>query len=93
MRRTLSLVLVLGGAVSFAGCSTTDNTNQANTNAGNPPRQGVVETNANIPANTNSNTVSSNTAVVTNNNGNKNTAGIKSINGNANTRNRNRKTP
>jgi PBP1b-binding outer membrane lipoprotein LpoB len=93
MRRTLALALVLGGAMSLAGCSTTDNTNQANTNAGNPPRQGVVETNANLPANTNSNTVSSNTAVVTNNNGNKNTAGIKSINGNANTSNRNRKTP
>lgn len=95
MRRTLALALVLGGAVSLAGCSTTDNTNQANTNAGNPPRQGVVETNANVPANTNSNTVSSNTAVVTNNNGNKNTAGVKSINqnGNANTHNRNSNKP
>jgi len=91
MRRTLALAFVLGGAVSLAGCGSTDNTNQANSNAGNPPRQGVVETNANVPANTNSSTVSSNTAVVTNNNGNKNTAGVKPINENANTnRNRNR---
>jgi uncharacterized lipoprotein YajG len=90
MQRTLALVLVLVGGVLLAGCSTTEtNANQSNSNAGNPPRQGVVETNANIPANTNSNNVSSNTAVVTNNNGNKNTSGVKSINGNAN-RNRNR---
>lgn len=87
MRRTIALGLVLGAALAVAGCSSTeDNTNRANTNAnvGSPPREGAVETNVNMPANTNSNNVSSNTAVVTNNNGNKNTAGIRSTNENKN---------
>lgn len=91
MRRNLLLAFALTGAAVLAGCSTTDNTNgRANTNAGNPPREGVVETNANIAPNTNSKTVSSNTGVLTNNNGNKNTAGVNSINGNRN-RNRNQR--
>lgn len=94
MQRTLALALVVGGALSLASCGSTEsNTNGANTNsnAGNPPRTGVVETNANVPANTNSENVSSNTAVLTNNNGNKNTKGVRSTNdsGNANQRNRN----
>lgn len=85
MRRNLVLALALTGGAALTGCGGTDtNTNNANANAGNPPRQGVVETNANIAPDTNSSNVSTNTAVVTNNNGNKNTAGIKSINGNRN---------
>jgi hypothetical protein len=90
MLRNLALVLVLCGGVLLAGCSTTEtNSNQANSNAG-TSRDGVVETNANIPANANRNNVPSNTAVVTNNNGNENTSGVKSTNDNANRRNRNR---
>jgi hypothetical protein len=89
MRRNLALTLVLTGAVALAGCGeTADNTSGANANnsnaAGNPPREGVVETNANIPANSNSKTVSSNTAVLTNDNGNANTSGVRSTNSNAN---------
>jgi hypothetical protein len=93
MLRTLALLLVVAVGGFLAGCTTETNSNQANSNAGNPPRQGVVETNANLPANTNSNNVSSNTAVVTNNNGNKNTSGVRSINGNANENKRNRNRP
>ncbi len=94
MQRTLALVLVLTVGGLLAGCSTTEtNSNTANSNAGNPPRQGAVDTNANIPANTNSNNVSSNTAVVTNNNGNKNTSGVAPINGNANDNRGNRNRP
>ena len=89
MLRNLALVLVLGGVVLLAGCGTTEtNSNQANSNAGNPSRNGVVETNANIPANANRNSVPSNTAVVTNNNGNENTSGVKSTNANRGNRNR-----
>ena len=44
----------------------------------------VVDANANIPANTDSKTVSSNTGVLTNDNGNANTAGVRSTNGNQN---------
>ena len=90
MRHKLALALVLIGAVSLAGCSAADNTNtRANSNtvnssAGNPPREGVVEANANIPANANSQSVSANTAVLTNDNGNANTAAVRTINGNKN---------
>lgn len=85
MRRTLVLALALTGAFTIVGCGSTEtNTNRANSNVGNPPREGVVETNVNMPANTNSKSVSSNTAVVTNNNGNKNTSGIRSTNANHN---------
>ena len=85
MRRNLVLSLVLGAAAAFAACGGADtNVNRTNSNAGNPPREGVVETNANIPANANSKTVSSNTAVLTNDNGNANTAGVRSTNGNHN---------
>lgn len=88
MQRNLALVLVLGGGVLLAGCSATEtNSNQANSNA---TRNGVVETNANIPSNANRRDVPSNTAVVTNNNGNENTSGVKTTNNNANRGNRNR---
>ena len=91
MRRNLALAIVLAVAAALTGCATTDNANKANTNnsttsAGNPPRDGAVDTNVNMPANTNSRTVSSNTGVVTNDNGNANTDGIKSVNHNANKR-------
>jgi hypothetical protein len=94
MRRiaTLLATLALGGAL--AACGSDSNTNNANTtrananaavsNANGAGREGVIETNANIPPNMNTRTAPSNTAVVMNNNGNKNTAGITTINGNAN---------
>jgi hypothetical protein len=49
------------------------NVTAENTDEGNPPSEGVVETNANTSPNPNSKTVSSNKEVRTNNNGNKNT--------------------
>jgi len=79
MKRTLGflclvLVVSLGGACS-AEKSANDNTS---------PKNGVVETNANVNQNLNANTAPSNVGVVTNNNGNKNTAGVSPINGNSN---------
>jgi hypothetical protein len=94
MRRiaTLLTTLALGGAL--AACGSDTNTNNANTtrantnaaasNANGAGRDGVIETNANIPANMNARTAPANTAVVMNDNGNKNTAGIRSINANTN---------
>ncbi|MDX6614365.1 MAG: hypothetical protein QOD75_3551 [Blastocatellia bacterium] len=95
MRRIFTFGLVLVAVSVLADCTATNNTNRANTNAaavnanaaannnvGNPPRDGVIDTNANIPQNANSRNVSSNTAVVTNNNGNANTAGVKTVNQN-----------
>ncbi len=90
MLRKLTLALMLGATVALAGCAASDNanmtTNRANANNantnGSPAREGVVETNANVPSNLNGNTVSSNTAVVTNNNGNANTAGVSTTNTN-----------
>ena len=89
MRRNQALALVFVVAAAFTGCGTTDNANKTTTNANNsnaaaPQRDGVVETNANIPQNANSRTVPSNTAVVTNDNGNANTAGVRSVNSNKN---------
>lgn len=74
MKRTLGFLCLLAIA-SFSGACATDKT--ANDNTG--PRNGVVETNANVQ-NLNANTAPSNTGVVTNNNGNKNTAGVRPIN-------------
>ncbi len=73
---SLSLVAL----VSLGACSAekTANDNVA-------PKNGVVETNANINKNMNANTAPSNVGVVTNDKGNKNTDGIRSIDGNANT--------
>ena len=74
MRRNQALALVFVGAAALTGCGTTDNANNTsnanNSNAASPQRQGVVETNANIPENANSRNVPSNTGVVTNDNGN-----------------------
>jgi len=93
MRRNQALALVFVVAAALTGCATTDNanhtTNANNSNAASPQREGVVETNANIPQNANSKTVPSNTAVVTNDNGNANTAGVREINRNGNANNNN----
>jgi len=78
MKRTLGFLSLLV-IVSLSGACASEKT--ANDNAA--PRNGVVETNANVQ-NLNANTAPSNTGVVTNNNGNKNTAGVSPINGNAN---------
>jgi hypothetical protein len=83
MRRNQALALVFVVAAAFTGCATTDNTNnRSNSNANGVQREGVVDTNANIPANANSRSVPSNTGVLTNDNGNANTDGVKSINSN-----------
>jgi hypothetical protein len=84
MRRTLALPVLLLVASFFAGCDGADQTN-SNTASNNATRNGVVETNANMNPRTNANSVPSNTAVVTGNNGNSNTAGVSSMNGNHNT--------
>lgn len=94
MRRNQALALVFVMAAALTGCATADNANNRsntnNTNAVPAQREGVVETNANIPANANSRNVPSNTGVVTNDNGNQNTAGVKSINSNNRNANKNR---
>jgi ABC-type uncharacterized transport system auxiliary subunit len=86
MRRNQALALVFVVAAALTGCATADNanhtTNANNSNAASPQREGVVETNANIPQNANSKTVPSNTAVLTNDNRNANTAGVRPINSN-----------
>jgi hypothetical protein len=94
MRRiaTLLATLALGGALAACGSDTNtnnanttrSNANAASTNANGAGRNGVIETNANLPANMNGRTAPPSTAVVTNDNGNKNTAGIRSINANTN---------
>ncbi|MBA3766241.1 MAG: hypothetical protein H0W99_04490 [Acidobacteria bacterium] len=83
MRRTLALPVLLLAASFLAGCDGADTTN-GNSGSNNATRNGVVETNANMNPRTNANSVPSNTAVVTGNNGNANTAGISSTNGNGN---------
>lgn len=78
MTRTLgSLCLVALLGLGACSAEKTANDNVA-------PKNGVVETNANINQNMNANTAPSNVGVVTNDNGNKNTDGIRSINENAN---------
>jgi len=77
MKRTVGFLCLLL-LVSLGACSSEKT---ANDNTG--PRNGVVETNANVQK-LNANTAPSNVGVVTNNNGNKNTAGVRPINGNAN---------
>jgi len=83
MRRTLALLCLLALASLGFGCGS-DNANSGNTGGANnnATRNGIVETNSNMSPRTNGNSVPSNTAVVTNNNGNDNTAGVKSTNGN-----------
>lgn len=79
MKRTLGLLSTLA-FVSLAGACATEKT--ANDNAA--PRNGVVETNANVNQNMNANTAPANVGVVTNNNGNQNTSGVNTVNGNKN---------
>jgi hypothetical protein len=85
MRRTLSLLSLLAvaswGAACGGGDSNATNAN-ANNGNGNATRNGVVETNANVPKNLNANTAPSNVGVLTNDNGNKNTDGVRSMNDN-----------
>lgn len=80
MRRTLSLIFLLAAASLGAACGGGD----SNATNGNATRNGVVETNANVPANLNANSAPSNVGVLTNDNGNKNTDGVRSINDNKN---------
>lgn len=79
MRRTLGFLCLLA-IVGLSGACTTEKSANDNT----APKNGVVETNANLNQNMNANTAPSNVGVVTNDNGNKNTAGIRPINGNSN---------
>jgi hypothetical protein len=79
MKRIVGFLCLLA-IVSLSGACTTEKSANDNT----APKNGVVETNANLNQNTNANTVPSNMGVVTNNNGNKNTAGVRTINGNSN---------
>lgn len=81
MRRTLTLVSLLAFAALGAACGGGDSNMNSNANA---TRNGVVDTNANIPKNLNANSAPSNVGVVTNDNGNKNTSGVSPINGNGN---------
>jgi hypothetical protein len=73
MRRTLGLLGLLA-VVSFSGACATDNSANNNNTA---PKNGVVETNANLNKNMNDSSAPSNVGVLTNNNGNKNTSGIR----------------
>jgi hypothetical protein len=91
VKREIALMFVLTLASLFAACGgadTTTNTNtETNTNAtseatGSPHRDGLVDTNVNMSPNTSGDTVSTNTAVVTNNNNNDNTSGISTMNTN-----------
>lgn len=87
MRRTLALPVALVVASFLAGCGGDDHANSNNSNA---TRNGAVQTNANISPTANANSVPSNTAVVTGNNGNANTAGVNTLNSNGrNANNRN----
>ncbi|HEX8137291.1 MAG TPA: hypothetical protein VF544_06845 [Pyrinomonadaceae bacterium] len=79
MRRTLALPVALVVASFLAGCGGDDHANSNNSNA---TRNSAVQTNANISPTANANNVPSNTAVVTNNNGNANTAGVNTLNSN-----------
>ena len=81
MRRTLTLLCLLAVATWSAACGSDTNTNAVNSGA---TRNGVVETNANIPKNMNAGTAPSNVGVLTNDNGNKNTDGITTMNTNGN---------
>jgi len=86
MKRTLAFLCFLTfGSLAGAWACSTETANDKTA-----PKNGVVQTNANINQNLNANTAPSNVGVVTNDNGNKNTAGIRAINANANS-NQNRK--
>lgn len=82
MRRTLTLVSLLAFAAWGAACGGGDSNTNSNAVNGNATRNGVVDTNANVPKNLNANSAPSNVGVVTNDNGNKNTSGVSTINSN-----------
>ncbi|HEY0380331.1 MAG TPA: hypothetical protein VGC87_25690 [Pyrinomonadaceae bacterium] len=80
MRRASALLLALALAGVSAACGGDNATNNAGGANSNATRNGVVETNANVPPNMNNKTAPSNTATVQNNNGNENTAGVSTTN-------------
>lgn len=93
MRRFLTLLATLALTSVLAGCPGGDNANNTNTNGnraqtnmnaagGGLNRNGLVDTNANVPANLNGSSAPSNTAVVTNDNRNENTSGVRTTNAN-----------
>jgi hypothetical protein len=69
------LALALAGLSAACGGDTA-----SNSGGGNATRNGVVETNANVPPNMNNKTAPSNVGVLQNNNGNQNTAGVSTTN-------------
>ncbi|MDT4955889.1 MAG: hypothetical protein QOJ02_4027, partial [Acidobacteriota bacterium] len=80
MRRTLAVLCLLAAAGLATGCGS-DNTNAGNGSGNsNATRNGIVDTNNNMNPKMNGNSVPSNTAVVTNDNGNDNTMGVKTTN-------------
>lgn len=93
MQRRIAPALVLAAVAALSACGGAEtnkpNVNTANSNSGNPPRDGAVDANVKMPANTNANSVSSNTGVVTNDNGNANTSGVKTMNDNRNSNSKN----
>ena len=92
MRRFLTLLATLALTSVLVGCPGGNNANNTNTNgnraqsntntAGGLNRNGIVDTNANVPANLSGNSAPSNTAVVTNDNRNENTSGVRTTNAN-----------
>lgn len=94
MRRiaTMATALALGGVLAACGGddnantrsnATNANTARANANAGSMngvAREGLIDTNVNMPTNLNPGSVPSNTGVVVNNNGNANTRGVSPMN-------------
>lgn len=88
MKRIVGFLCLLT-IVSLSGACSTEKSANDNT----APKNGVVETNANLNQNTNANTAPSNMGVVTNNNGNKNTAGVRTINGNSNSNQNGKRKP
>ena len=79
MRRASALLLALALAGLSAACGGDNATNNSG-GASNATRNGVIETNANVPPNMNNKTAPSNTGVLQNNNGNQNTAGVSTTN-------------
>ncbi len=79
MKRSLGFLCLIT-IVSLAGACSSEKPASDNT----APKNGVVETNANVNKNMNANTAPSNVGVMTNDNGNKNTKGVAPIDANKN---------
>jgi ABC-type uncharacterized transport system auxiliary subunit len=98
MRRTSTLFAALALAATMAACGGESNANNANANNANSRsstdngnaqgREGIIDTNANVPANANGRTADPGTAVIQNNNSNKNTSGVSTVNDNGNSNRR-----